>query len=147
MQVNRYLKDKPMDRIDHALGRPADPMAESCRNYFCANENSPEAEEFRASPNWTARGERGGYEYFSVSREGRAALAAHLRAIGDENRLFNPVVDGVAMSPVVAGSHSAARYKVFMALSDARSISFREFCDLKVSVRLASGRSVGTGCM
>ena len=29
--VNRYLEDKGMDRIDHALGRPVDPMRETYR--------------------------------------------------------------------------------------------------------------------
>lgn len=28
-EVNRYLKDKAMDHIDHALGRPVDPMDET----------------------------------------------------------------------------------------------------------------------
>ncbi|WP_319533384.1 hypothetical protein [uncultured Cohaesibacter sp.] len=34
--VNRSLDDKAMDAIDHALGRPVDPMSESYRNYYCA---------------------------------------------------------------------------------------------------------------
>lgn len=38
--VNRYLKDKAMDHIDHALGRPVDPLRESYRNHFylCSDE-------------------------------------------------------------------------------------------------------------
>ncbi|MCL8000024.1 hypothetical protein M8994_17445 [Brucella sp. 21LCYQ03] len=32
--VNRYLKVKALDLIDHGLGRPTFPLQETYRNYF-----------------------------------------------------------------------------------------------------------------
>lgn len=41
MRVNRYLKDKAMDRMDHALGCPVDPMQETFRNYYVVGDDNP----------------------------------------------------------------------------------------------------------
>ena len=129
-QVNRYLKDKAIDHIDHALGRPVDPLSETYRNYFATSEP-----EFSDDPHWTLTGKRGDMYYYSVSQEGRKALKSHLDEIGDKHRLFVVSVDGVDMSPAPATTHSKARYSAWLSL-DGWEISFREF--QKISrVRLA----------
>ena len=37
LTVNRYLADPAMDDVDHALGRPLDPMRESYRNRYAVD--------------------------------------------------------------------------------------------------------------
>lgn len=135
-KMDRYLKDKAMDHIDHALGRPFDPTGETYRNYFAIDTGSDLAAQFRASPNWREGRACDDMAYFFVTDEGRAALAAHLKEIGDKNRMFAVTFDGEACSPVIAESHGKARYQAFLNISDCWDISFREFCK-QVSVRLA----------
>ena len=77
-QVNRYLKDKHFDRIDHALGRPVDPMVKSYRNHFAADAGSDLAAMFRASDHWREGRSDGDMAYFFVTDAGRAALRDHL---------------------------------------------------------------------
>lgn len=145
--VNRYLKDKAFDYIDHALGRPVDPLRESSRNYFylCSGE-SDLAAQFRASPNW--REGKGWDEtgvYFYVTDEGRKALAAHLKEIGDKARHFVVTIkdwdDRPYQMNVVATSHSQARYRAFMRLEDVSScLTFRDFVTRHLgSTSLAKG--------
>lgn len=42
--VNRSLADPQMDDIDHALGRPRDPLGETYRNHYVAPADSEAAE-------------------------------------------------------------------------------------------------------
>lgn len=89
LTVNRSLDDKAMDAIDHALGRPLDPLKSTYRARYVVTDNSPEATAMRASPWWTEIHETGhGLTLFHVTQEGREALAAHLREIGDPWRCF-----------------------------------------------------------
>ena len=137
-QVNRYLKDKAMDRIDHALGRPVDPMGESHRNYFAVEPDSDIAAAFDASPFWHRNGKSGsGMAYYHVTAEGRQALKRHLKEIGDKHRLFDVTYQGQTQT-VIAVSASKAKYSLWLDISDC-------FCDLKfgafaraASVRLAT---------
>lgn len=34
LRVDRYLENQAMDHIDHALGRPLDPLGETYRNFY-----------------------------------------------------------------------------------------------------------------
>ena len=137
ISVNRYLKDKAMDHIDHALGRPVDPMGETYRNYFCTDIRNPEADRMAASPCWhMGRKLEGGMVYFHVTKHGRKALSDHLKSIGDKHRLFIVSYAGSDM-PVAAESHGKARYKKWLDVSDASDISFKEF-QVAARVRLAS---------
>ena len=135
MQANRCLKDKAMDRIDHALGRPLDPMAESYRNWFAANADSPEAAEMAASPHWLERGSHSDLRCFSVTDAGRCALRDHLREIGDQHRLWEVTFDGIT-STCVESSRSKARYSKWLDWSDSCDISFGDFAR-HARVRLA----------
>jgi hypothetical protein len=133
--VNRYLKDKAMDHIDHALGRPADPLAESYRNYFATGENDPK---FVGNPHWQAGSRYPGGRYFHVTDEGRKALKAHLAAIGDKHRNYVVTIKGYGeMAPRAAKSHGAARYDAYIDFSDYHhDTTFGEFQKIS-NVRLA----------
>lgn len=137
-QVNRYLDNKAMDRIDHALGRPVDPLAQTYRNYFATDARGKLASDMAASPHWCLSGSDGSMHYYAVTPEGRAALKAHLQDIGDQHRLYAVNYDGYSLS-VVATSHSQARYRAWCDVSDCRDISFRSFQRIS-RVRLIGGR-------
>lgn len=127
--VNRYLKDKSIDLIDHALGRPTFPLKETYRNHFATDADSNRAKEFSKSLYWRKTGQRDDMAFFAVTDLGRHALADHLKQMPD-NKIF--VVSYWEWSKIVtAKSRSAARYDVFLDVSDIGDISFREF--LKVS--------------
>ncbi|MGY4222689.1 hypothetical protein ACVMIH_000050 [Bradyrhizobium sp. USDA 4503] len=124
--VDRYLKDKAMDRIDHALGRPLDPTVESYRN--CYATDGALADEMAASPFW-AEGRRGqSMRYFFVTDEGRAALAQHLKDIGDQHRAFVVTYAGHPRT-MIATTRDKARYSRFIEISDVMpDLTFIEFC-------------------
>jgi hypothetical protein len=124
-----------MDRIDHALGRPLDPMAETYRNHYAAG-GVPHADELAASPHWKeARPMPHNQRIFVVTDDGRRALAEHLRAIGDPHRAYVVAIDG-AERTVIATSRSKARYRAYLDLKDIwQDLTFRQFCS-RVSVRL-----------
>lgn len=126
-QVNRYLKDKAMDHIDHALGRPVDPMGETFRNYFYVMGDTDLRRHMAASPHWTSAGQVAGGEYFRVTDEGRNALSKHLRDIGDKHRLWIVTYAGYEME-VVATSAAKARYSQWLNISDTDdSLTFAKF--------------------
>lgn len=134
-QVNRYLNDKAMDNIDHAIGRPVDPMAESHRNYF-ATEEGELAASFRASPHWQYDGAGGSMLYFSVTDEGRRALRDHLKAIADPHRAYAVTFRGYT-STVVGTSRDNAKYQHFLRVSDTDpDLTFQSYCR-RAKARLA----------
>jgi hypothetical protein len=138
--VNRYLKDKAMDRIDHALGRPADPMRETHRSYYAVGNASDIATSFRASPHWIEAPPSGINEdmrWFYVTDAGRKALADHLKSIGDRTRRY--LVSYWEYSDIVAAETPAkARYSKFLDVRDAWSeLTFAEF-QRNSKVRLAA---------
>lgn len=135
-QVDRYLKDKAMDSIDHALGRPVDPMGETYRNYFYVIGDTGERRGMTASPHWQSEGKAGDGEYFSVTGEGRAALAAHLKAIGDKHRRWIVTYDGYEMD-AIATTRGKALYSKYLAVSDVCcDLTFGQF-QRKSKVRVA----------
>ena len=129
-QVNRYLKDKAMDHIDHALGRPVDPLVESHRNHFAVDAESKTAKEFDASPFWSrnGRGAPGGMAFYYVTVEGRQALKQHLKEIGDKHRIYDVTYQGQTQS-VVAVSAAKAKYSLWLDISDCFcDLTFGKFC-------------------
>lgn len=126
--VNRSLKDKDMDHIDHALGRPVSPLIESYRNYFAIGECSDTAKVFDASPNWKKGKSCGDMAYFFVTDCGRKALNEYLKNIGDKNREFIIYYEGMELK-TISTSHSKARYKKWRDISDCdHDLEFIEFC-------------------
>jgi len=124
-----------MDHIDHALGRPLDPMTESYRNYFAVS-GGPLADEMAASPFWHEGRPSGTMRFFAVTDEGRKALASHLREIGDKHRAYSITFDG-HVNTVIATSRSKAKYSYFLDLSDVCSdLTFKDFSS-RASVRAA----------
>lgn len=136
LKVNRCLKDKAMDHIDHALGRPVDPMAETYRNHFAVDIGSALAHEMSASPHWLKGGVQGLLRFYSVTDEGRAALRDHLKSIGDKHRAFAVSFEGFN-SLVVATTHAKARYSHWLDIYECRpDMTFKDYCQLS-RVRLA----------
>lgn len=124
-KVNRYLKDKALDLIDHALGRPTFPLDVTYRNYFAIGAESDLAKNFSESLNWRKSGQRDDMAYFAVTELGRHALADHLKQLPD-NKIF--VVSYWEWSKIVtAKSRSAARYDVYRDVNDAYDIPFVDF--------------------
>lgn len=143
--VNRCLKDKNMDHIDHALGRPLDPTAETYRNYFSTDDSSL-ASEMALSPLWTDGGCRQGpriMRYFHVTDAGRLALADYLKAIGDQHRCYVVSFRGFE-TRVVATSHSKARYSYYLDLTECvPDLTFKDFCSrARVRLKDASRKTV-----
>ncbi|MCO5153349.1 MULTISPECIES: hypothetical protein [unclassified Shinella] len=142
--VDRYLKNKAFDHIDHALGRPVDPLVESHRNYFATDKDSGIAKGFAASPFWALNGIRDDMAFYRVTPAGREALVKHLKEIGDKHRLYDVTYQGQTQS-IVAISASKAKYRIWLDISDC-------FCDLtfgaftrQASVRLAATTSKSSG--
>lgn len=122
LPVNRQLADPEMDRIDHALGRPFDPLGPVSRNYYYGNAG----ETFRA-PNWqvvTLSTYAG--PCASVTMEGRKALADYLKQCGDPLRHFVVAWDGLELD-VLANTHGMAKYQAWLRVSDCRDLAFRDF--------------------
>lgn len=133
--VNRYLENKAMDHIDHALGRPVDPMGETYRDHFVTS--GAQADKFAASPHWEEFRRCGEMRFFGVTDEGRKALAEHLKAIGDKTRKYAVTFDGFT-SFVAAESAAKARYSNWLNISDvAPDLTFTQFCR-RATVRSAA---------
>ena len=127
MEVNRYLCDKAFDHLDHALGRPVDSVKPSYRNHYAANAGDPALPAMLSSGHWNDHGQRGDLRLLSVTDSGRAALAAHLREIGDRNRLWTVLWRGYELT-VAAPSASKARYSKWLDVADCDAdLTFAQF--------------------
>lgn len=135
--VNRALKDKTFDHIDHALGRPTWPLRESYRNYFAANSLGPEEFAFSGSPWWRRGGTYGRQTIFHVTDFGRQALAVHLAIIGAD-RVYEVSFDGHDARPVAAATPAKARYLRFLEISDTLPdltfLDFTKLCRVRLSI-------------
>ncbi|SDQ98970.1 hypothetical protein [Pseudovibrio sp. Tun.PSC04-5.I4] len=137
-KVERYLKDEDMNRIDHALGHPVDPIKPTYREHF-ATDDQKEKAQFRASPFWTGGQTSGDMAFFFVTKQGRAALKEHLQSIGDKTRLFNVSItyDRETFSDLVpAETHGKARYSKYLSFTDCIDMPFGKFCKIS-SVQIA----------
>ncbi|MBS1164168.1 MAG: hypothetical protein H6R00_193 [Proteobacteria bacterium] len=128
LRVDRYLENQEMDHIDHALGRPLDPLGETYRNYYATG-----SQRFDGNPHWTlVEVSKGGTRIYSVTDEGRQALAEYLKASGSKHRAFLVTVeiDGVVDErPVVAKDEAEACYGRYLDIIDALpDLTFDEFC-------------------
>jgi hypothetical protein len=135
--VNRYLKDKWIDHIDHALGRPVWPLRASYRNYFATGVGGDLAKKFEESPLWELRNVAQRMAWFSVTEAGRETLDRYLKSQADQHRAY--VVDFESYSTVVVGRSPAnARYSYFLRISDCcPDLSFGDFVR-RCRVRLAA---------
>lgn len=135
--VNRYLKDKAMDHIDHALGRPIYPCAETYRNHFAIDAGSELAVGFEASPHWEKTGQHGSMAFYSVTDAGRQALAAHLSKMENPWQPFIIEFDGFT-TIVPAKTRSKAKYAYYLRVSDSWSeLTFSAYSK-RVKVRRAA---------
>jgi len=133
--VNRCLSDKAFDRIDHAIGRPIFPLRDTFRNHFATPDGKLVAH-FEASPYWKKTARSGDMAFYSVTAEGRQALASHLESIAMPWRAFHASFDGVS-SIVPERTRAKARYAYWLMISDCcPDLTFGDFCR-RVSVRNA----------
>lgn len=125
------LKDPLLDAAHHALGRPAGPHVTPYRNRYCTGRTTAKAEAMRASPFWREAGtlNEGRDSWFMVTEEGVAAVWRALAEANKASGLRAYSVTGIELGPrvVMAKSRAAARYDVFLDLSDVWSITFAEF--------------------
>ena len=135
-QVNRYLENREMDRIDHALGRPVDPLSETHRNHYAIDLDCDTAKRMAADPCWHIGKRCGDLVFFHVTDHGRRALKAHLRDVGDAHRLFEVTVDDYPLTIRAATSHGAARYDAYLD-ADLTDVTFGEWCK-RTKVRLST---------
>lgn len=125
--VNRYLKDEAMDHIDHALGRPVDPMGETYRNHYAADKDGKIAASFEASPHWHLNGCTGRMAFYSVTDQGRKALVGHLKEIGDSWKPYDVSFNDFT-TRVSAKSAGNAKYLKYLDISDCYpSLTFGRF--------------------
>lgn len=83
-EVNRHLEDPFYDDIDHALGRPKDPLQPSYRNYYAAPRGEPVELEMAASNKWEVVKQQieGSLVIYAVTHQGRLALRHYLKQKG-----------------------------------------------------------------
>lgn len=135
--VNRYLKDKAMDQIDHALGRPVHPLRESYRNCYAIDADFELARNFDASPHWEKFSQCGDMVYYGVTVAGRRALFEHLSSLATKWRAYALTIDGYTKI-VPATTAGKARYSAFLDYSDSLpDLTFRDFCRLATVRRAA----------
>lgn len=144
LSVDRYLSNETFDHIDHALGRPIDPLGDTYRNRYVIDVRNPEVSDFRSSPFWKEDGRIGDMIYFRVTDHGALALFAHLKQIGDPHRLFVVSYDdphqefgGEIVLEVVGASHGKARYTAYHRHGFSDHMNFGFFCK-HTKVRLRS---------
>lgn len=124
--VNRCLKDEAMDHIDHALGRPVDPMGETYRNRFATD--GKQADEFAASPHWEEYSRHGDMRFFGVTDAGRTALSEHLSRLPRPHRKFEVTFEEHTWI-CAAQTAAKAKYQEWLSVSDCWSeLTFGEFC-------------------
>jgi len=78
MQINRKLGNPEMDRIDHALGRPLDPISplRGYQNYYAPA--LTEIREMDKSPYWVFAQKVRDVSVYYVTDAGKQALADYL---------------------------------------------------------------------
>ena len=79
--VNRYLGEIDIDAVDHALGRPINPLGDTYRNHYCIPKDCDQAKQMAASDWWRATYKINNDRdiIFQVTQTGRQALADHLK--------------------------------------------------------------------
>lgn len=131
-QAQRNLADQSMNMIDVALGHPVDPLnsAHRTRNFLMVGSAS-EGESLEQSGYWEKGRVVGNMIAYHVNESGQAALAAHLKAIGDTHTLFavthSPEDAEAVIEEVAATSHENALNRLWSAL-DRVGIQFSDFC-------------------
>lgn len=138
-KVNRHLKDKAMDHIDHALGRPVWPHRGSYRNHFAIDACSDIAASFDASPHWRKGNSNGDMAFYYVTDAGRQALSDYLDSldIGERYRAYVVTFEGQSWT-TAAKSRAHARYVEWLKVSDCNfELAFGDFIK-RSTVRLAS---------
>ncbi|MER8560126.1 hypothetical protein [Mesorhizobium sp. M0578] len=127
--VNRYFADQAIDHIDHALGRPIWPLRETYRNHFATDTDGEQAATFEASPHWTKTGQHRDMAFYSVTEQGRKALADHISSQPNAWQPFLITFDGYTRIVPERTQSKAKKYAYYLVVSDSWSeLTFGEFC-------------------
>ncbi|MBO9427918.1 hypothetical protein [Sulfitobacter sp. R18_1] len=147
--INRSLKNSAFNEMDHALGRPVNPLTSSYRNFFCVGFDSPRGKEMDASPYWDrVSSSDGSVTGFTVNEDGRQALSDHLIEIGDKHKVYDIHLNarklGLDPDPdnrpiqVIAETKSKAKAAVWREISDVfEDITFKDLMQAITSVDVA----------
>lgn len=134
--------DADFEQMHHALGRPDGAWVTPYRNYYCCAAKGPDAERFAVLGSyWNFQGliNKGDDAIYAVTphgvREVMAWLAIRRRASG--LRPWRVYGGGISPRVVVAKSASAAKYNVWLGISDVWPVTFGEFVRQGVSARAA----------
>ena len=134
MQNNRNLNDSRIDALDHALGRPTNPLAECSRNFFGVSVGSDQAAKMKADPYWTHTRDFMGTSGFSVSPDGKKALYYYLKSNWIPPKRYDVTWNGSTRN-VSADKPSKAKYTAWLDMDI--DLPFGEY------VRTASARVAG----
>jgi hypothetical protein len=115
--INRTLIDPAMDDIDHALGRPAEPLSCTYRDHYAVDAGSQSDLELADNPYWQPGASDGRLQFYHVTEAGRCALAQYLRKSRRPPRAFAVTVAGLT-STVWAETRSKARYDHWLDVAD-----------------------------
>lgn len=133
--------DDDFDDMHHALGRPDGPHVEPYRNRYICEIDGPQAQRFMALDLWDRVGtmNAGRDGIFQVTLAGRAMLMDWLKARQLSKGIRAWSVSGRDLPPrvVMAKSPAAARYEVYLQISDAYDMTFREFIGRGIKARAA----------
>jgi len=134
--------DADFDDMHHALGRPEGPWKPPYRNHFVCATGGCQAHRFAELTGlWKCINHinRGQDAVYIVTGEGIRQLMGWLTAKAKAQGLRPYIVTGQGLSTrtILAASRSAARYRVFLEISDVFPGGYREFQKLGVSPRLA----------
>lgn len=135
--------EEDFDDMHHALGRPDGPHVEPYRNRYICEADGPQAARFLALGLWDKAGTMNGGRdgIYQVTLEGRAQVMAWLVASQRAKGLRPWIVTGKGMtaSTVIAKSASAAKYDVYLRVSDTYDFGgFLGFLKLGVKARVAA---------
>lgn len=125
--VRRCLEDPSLDEVDHALGRPFDPLGDTSRDHIAAQPGSKSDLALAESTWWErAPGTPYGLHLYRVTGAGREALAAYL-AKTSKHRLWVVRWRGYTWE-VVATTLGKARFQGWTSVTDSYpSLAFVQF--------------------
>jgi hypothetical protein len=133
--------DADFDQMHHALGRPAGSHVEPYRNYYAVDPDGPDAKRFQVLDLYWTRGRSisGGLVAFHVTPQGiRNALAwVDMRNRAQGKRPWIVYGGGLTTRVVIARSPHAAKYDVWLEVSDVLQGDFGDFLKLGVRARAA----------
>jgi hypothetical protein len=114
-----------MDELDHALGRPDDPVLDTTRNFFGVGEDDACVDDMKNNPHWKLSRVFMGTAGFVVSTEGKVALHEYLHKNWTPPKRYD-VTWMDSTQTIVAKTAGAAKYSLWLDC-DFTDLPFGEF--------------------